>query len=72
MAFQFLLGRLETTCCPPPAQASAGFQFLLGRLETFLGHPPFSTDQLFQFLLGRLETRPLLCNRLGHLRFNSS
>jgi len=56
-AFQFLIGRLETSFSFSFSNSFARFQFLIGRLETTCPKAVLYTCPRFQFLIGRLETR---------------
>ena len=46
IAFQFLIGRLDTQLLRSPGECLSWFQFLIGRLDTWddLGKESFRTD----------------------------
>ena len=56
MAFQFLIGRLETRTLERQGLPGSAFQFLIGRLETTSDDVVQGRNYAFQFLIGRLET----------------
>ena len=56
-AFQFLIGRLQTSVVHVVIRRPDGFQFLIGRLQTGPRRERDFRELQFQFLIGRLQTR---------------